>query len=158
MATDPHIDEFFGVTNALIGEVLTYHLNLEGLLEQMLRKKLPDPSALNFDRMMFAEKASMACAFGLIGRPVYNAVRKLNNLRNKFAHNFGYSPTFEEIHALAKEAGAAGVEFTDGVDSDVEYAKSLNYTASDLLNATFRNVFFHIAYEQGEDFWHGIID
>ena len=69
-----------------------------------------------------------------------------------------FKPTFEEVHALIVLAGRAGVDFSDGIDSDdPNYARSLNYNEHMLLNSLFRNVFYYVAWRQGEDFWKDIL-
>ena len=155
---NPHFENFFAENSAHISDVVSYHLTTEALLERMLLRKLADPTALDFERMMFAQKLSLVRALGLIERPIFELLRKMNTLRNKFSHKLGYSPTFEEIHALVVEAGRAGVDFSDGIDApDPGYARSLNYDHAGLFNALFRNVFYEIAWEQGEDFWQEVL-
>lgn len=151
---NPHFEDFFSENSAHISDVVSYHLTTEALLERIVIRNLADSTALDFDRMMFAQKLSLVRALGLIERPIHEILRKMNKLRNKFSHEPGYSPSFEDVHALVVEAGRAGVGFTDGIDSpDPSYARSLNYDQSGLLNALFRNVFYEIAWKQGEGFW-----
>ena len=78
----------------------------------------------------------------------------LNKVRNKYAHELGYEISFEAALKLAKVCGEAGAEFTDSVDGcTIEQAKELGYNTLDLLNETFRNTFFEVAYYQGEEPW-----
>jgi hypothetical protein len=153
-----HFEQFFEEKNELIAEIVSYHLMIEGLLERLLLKTLANPSVLDFDRIMFSGKLEMVRAMGLMDQPIFNLLKKLNALRNKFAHQMGFYPTFEAIHELVVEAGKAGVDFSDNVDTpDIEYARSLKYDVAMLLNVLYRNVFFEIAMAQGEEFWQDII-
>lgn len=155
---DLHIDRFFEEQNELIGHAVSYHLMIEGLLERLLVRTLANPPGIDLDRMMFARKLSKVHSLGLVDEPTFKILRKMNALRNKFAHQLGFSPTFEEVHALIVEAGISGVDFSDGVDApDISYARSLDYDVAMLLNALFRNVFLDLAMAQKQDFWEGII-
>ncbi|MFX1521841.1 MAG: hypothetical protein ACFFCD_18200 [Promethearchaeota archaeon] len=153
-----NIEDFFKENDPLIADIVSYHLRLEGLLEKILKENLREPNVLDFERMMFAQKASLACAIGKLDRPLYEVIKSLNSLRNKFVHQMDFMPTFEEIHELIVSAGRAGVDFSDGIDSnDTKYVRSLNYNEGMLLNSLFRNVFYDVAWRQGEDFWKDIL-
>jgi hypothetical protein len=152
------LEDFFEGNNPLIADVVTYHLRLESLLEKILKEYLVEPEVLDFDRMMFAQKASFACAIGKIERPLYEVLKRMNSLRNKFAHRMDFKPSFDQIHDLIVLAGKAGVDFSDGIDcEDPKYARSLNYNVEMLLNSLFRNVFYDVAMRQDETIWSDII-
>ena len=151
-------EEYFEVNNSLISDVVTYHLRLEALLEIMLKELTPNPNFRRIERMTFSQKAKAVFDENLIDEPLYEVVRKLNLLRNNFAHQLNYSPDFEDVHAIVVKAGNAGVDFSDGIDvDDLEYVCSLNYDAYMLMNALFRNVFFEIACMQEDSFWQDIL-
>lgn len=83
-------------------------------------------------------------------------MKELNRLRNRFVHEITYDPSFDEVHAITVEAGRAGVDFSDGLDSpDLRYVKSLSYDRYMLMNALFRNVFCALVWSQGREFWNG---
>jgi hypothetical protein len=151
---DPHFENYFNQTNEQLGQVLSYHLNLEGLLSLMIERAVPNPEALVLDRMMFARKAALCRALGLISHQEYSILQRLNGIRNRTAHRLGYRPSFEEVHAVVVEAGRAGIDFSDSIDQcDAAGARDLGYDTALLLNTLFRNTFYWIASHQDEDLW-----
>ena len=58
----------------------------------------------------------MCRAIGVLPKEIFELLKKLNALRDKFAHHLGFGPSFNEIFALVKKAGKAGLEFSDSVD------------------------------------------
>jgi hypothetical protein len=150
-----HFENYFMEhASSLLGEVLFYHLTLEALLTEIIRR---DPSALSeskLKRLMFTKKADKCLEIGKLSPELHAAVLALNKVRNKYAHELGYEISFEAALKLAKVCGEAGAEFTDSVDGcTIEQAKELGYNTLDLLNETFRNTFFEVAYYQGEEPW-----
>ena len=77
----PRLEDYFEVNNALISDIVTYHLRLEALLEMMLKKLSSNPNFKKIERMTFAEKAKTVFNQGFINKPLYEVVRKLNLLR-----------------------------------------------------------------------------
>lgn len=150
-----HFDNFFNQAYGQLGEILGYHLNLEGLLSIMIEHAVPNPEVLNLDRMTFSQKVTLCRALGLISSQEYSVLRKLNRIRNRAAHRIGYYPSFIDVHAIIVEAGRAGIDFSDCVDQyDVDDAKEiLGYDTDLLLNTLFRNTFFWIASNQDEELW-----
>ncbi len=125
----------------------------------MIEHVVPYPEALDLDRMMFARKAALCRALGVISEQEYSVIKKLNSIRNRAAHRIGYQPSFEEVHAIIVEAGCAGIDFSDGVDvCSIDDAKNvLGYGTESLLNTLFRNTFYWIASNQSEELWLNLI-
>lgn len=150
----PHFENYFTKRASLLGEVLFYHLTLEALLTEILKRNSGGPGELKLKKLMFAKKAEECLKLGKITPKMHVAVLALNKVRNQYAHELGHEITFEAALALAKICGEAGAGFTDGVDGcNVNQAKALGYETLDLLNETFRNTFFEVACSQGEEQW-----
>jgi hypothetical protein len=150
----PHFENYFTERASLLGEVLFYHLTLEALLTEIIKRDSNAPIESKLKKMMFSKKADECLKLGKLSPELHGAVLGLNKVRNQYAHELGYEISFDAALALAKVCGEAGAEFTDGVDGcNVDQAKALGYETLDLLNETFRNTFFEVAYRQGEEQW-----
>jgi|WetSurMetagenome_2_1015567.scaffolds.fasta_scaffold120351_2 hypothetical protein len=68
--------------------VIKAHLVAESLLYQIIEKFVPNPSALNDARLSFPQLLSVIQAFRYIPSEqwIWNSLRKLNALRNEYAH------------------------------------------------------------------------
>lgn len=149
---NPHFENYFRVNSSLLGEVFFYHLTLEALLTEIIRRDSSAPSNARLRRLMFSKKADQCLEMGKITPELHFALRKLNKVRNNYGHELGYEISFEDALELAKTCGEAGVEFTDSVDGcNVEQARELGYETFELLNATFRNTFFEVAHAQEDE-------
>ena len=154
----PNFENYFVEHAPLLGEVLYYHLTLEALLTELIRRAPNAPAASKLQKMMFAKKADTCLQMGKLSADLHAAVVALNRVRNKYAHELGYEISFESALALANLCGKAGAEFTDGVDGCTEaQAKELGYDTATLLNETFRNTFFEVAYRHENDGWMDFI-
>ena len=149
-----HFENYFQEHASLLGEVLFYHLTLEALLTEIIRRGPNAPTEPQLKKLMFAKKADECLKLGKLSVALHAAVLALNKVRNKYAHELGFEISFYDALKLARVCGEAGAEFTDGVDgcTTVE-AKKLGYDTFGLLNETFRNTFFEVASPQGEDEW-----
>ena len=146
-----NFENYFKSRASLLGEVLYYHLTLEALLTEFIRKADNAPSEKNLEKMGFSKKAHACQEMDLLDSKLLLAIKVLNRIRNKYAHELNYEISFEEALSIAKQCGDAGVEFTDGVDgSTTTEAKAMGYDTGSLLNETFRNTFFEIAWRQGD--------
>ncbi|WP_147458951.1 hypothetical protein [Pseudomonas coronafaciens] len=149
-----HFENYFIERTSILGEVLFYHLTLEALMVEIIRRDPNGPGESKLKRLSFAKKAEECLGLEKISSELHAAVLALNKVRNQYAHRLGYEISFEAALALAKLCSAAGVEFTDDVDScTVEQAKELGYETLELLNETFRNTFFAVVECQSEDQW-----
>lgn len=152
------LEEFFDNNNPLISDVIVWHLRLESLITELLRRLPAEFSEAKIRKMTFSRKAKILYEQGELTKPLYRVIQKMNRLRNAYAHDLGFEPECEFVHSIIVMAGAAGVDFSDAIDnSDPSYAKSLNYDHYMLMNSLFRNVFYDVAWAQGEDFWKHIL-
>ena len=66
------------------------HLHFEHVLSQMLADALVDPDAISASRMNFSQKVEMVQALGLIPKELVIAIKSVNTLRNKIAHDLHF--------------------------------------------------------------------
>lgn len=86
--------------NPAITFVLSNHLWLEHLLIRCLRA-LPKAEALVNERQIsFAVLVSLAEAHAVIRPDVANVLRRVNALRNKYAHRLAFAPSSSDIEGL----------------------------------------------------------
>lgn len=150
----PHFENYFIGQASLLGEVFFYHLTLEALLTEIIRRSPNAPTDSKLSKLMFAKKADECLKLGKLSPKLHTAALALNKVRNLYAHKLGFEITFDAALNLARVCGEAGAEFTDGVDGcTLAEAKKLGYNTLELLNETFRNTFFEVASYQGEDDW-----
>ncbi len=72
--------------------VLTTHLYFELLINAILEKKLAEPSLIvTSGRFSYSHKITIARSIGQIDLPLYNDLRMLGMLRNRYAHDLDYS-------------------------------------------------------------------
>lgn len=72
--------------------VLTTHLYFELLINAILEKKLAEPSlVVSSGRFSYSHKIAIARSIGQIDLPIYNDLRMLGTLRNRYAHDLDYS-------------------------------------------------------------------
>jgi hypothetical protein len=80
--------------------LLRGHLWIESLINRILEVHIVDAKALDLDRATFRQKVDIAQAFGFISPQDGAALRVLNRLRNKLAHNLKAEPNDEGIQEL----------------------------------------------------------
>ncbi len=145
-------EAFFRNHNPHIAAVVTYHLNIEGVLEALIRRSVVNEDALDFERMNFASKLGLCRALGLLHRETYEFVKKLNSLRNKLAHRLGHKISFSDIHALLAESDKF-IDYPDEIAAltlaDIE---KLGVTEEELLHRVFHNTLLHIVDSQDDGF------
>jgi hypothetical protein len=89
--------------NPVISYALSTHLWLEHLLVRCLHTALPKPEALFKDRgVNFAVLVSLAEAHAVIEPDFAEVLRRVNSLRNKFAHRLAFEPTDVEIEGVQR--------------------------------------------------------
>jgi hypothetical protein len=81
--------------------VISGHLWLEHLMVRSVVAVLPNPNALFRERSVsFHMLVSLCEAHGIIEIPLAGALRSVNALRNKCAHQANYNPTDSEMEGL----------------------------------------------------------
>jgi hypothetical protein len=92
--------------------LLRGHLWIENFIGRILELQIVNQGVLDLDRMSFRQKIDIAQAFGFIGQEDGQALKALNRLRNKLAHNLMAEPGEEEIrHLVSTLTGAKKAAF-----------------------------------------------
>ncbi len=85
------VNKYFTGANIVSADDLTVviraHLLVEILIEMMLRKSLVNENILSHNDFTFDMKLTLADSMGIISVRPLSAIRQLNSIRNKFAHN-----------------------------------------------------------------------
>jgi len=150
----PHFENYFIGRASLLGEVMFYHLTLEALLTEIIKRSPNAPTESKLRKLMFSKKADECLRLKKLTVGLHAAVLALNKVRNMYAHELGFEISFDDALELARVCGEAGADFSDAVDGcTIAEAKELGYDTLGLLNATFRNTFFEVASYQGETVW-----
>ena len=90
-------------SNSIITYIISTHLWIEYLLTRCLETILPNPDALFTDRPpSFYLLVSLCEAHDIIAPDFANVLRKVNALRNKFAHQLNFEPQQQEVDAILK--------------------------------------------------------
>jgi hypothetical protein len=88
--------------NPVITYVLSSHLWLEHLLIRSLFTVIPEPNVLLGRNLTFSFLVSLAEAHMIIKPDFALVLRRVNALRNKFAHQLSFEPNDSEISELQK--------------------------------------------------------
>jgi hypothetical protein len=87
--------------NPFIAYVISNHLWIEHLMILCLQNVLPNPDAIFRPRgPSFTLLVNLCEAHCIIEPDFANVLRKVNALRNKFAHRMSFEPGLEEVEAL----------------------------------------------------------
>lgn len=81
--------------------VLQLHLYFDHVITVLLVEALEKPSAINAKRLAFAQKTKLIEAMGLLSRELLKPIEKINEFRNKFAHDLNFSISAQQIIDLA---------------------------------------------------------
>lgn len=144
-----------------IGTVLYCHLLVEQLLYELLQgsnaqRGLP---LAPLEKITFAklvdrcEREPIRTADGsrpIITTGLADALRKLNALRISMAHSIEFVPSYEAVHEVVRSLGAAGVEFTDGIDGSPETARDYGYDELGMLEEATKHLMFDLEYTLAE--------
>ena len=67
--------------------LVNVHLHLEAFIIELASRRLAKPAALDFDRLNFPAKLGLAIALGAVPEIAGPALRTINTIRNRLAHN-----------------------------------------------------------------------
>ena len=130
------------------------HIAIESVIIQLIEIKLSKPEKLDVSRLNFPRKVELGIALGVVDDKLSDLLKKINSKRNKYAHRIEYKMSFDEAYDLIILASQSGIEFTDGLDMDKNFAESVQNT-NGLLIELLSNTFFILALkleELGGDF------
>lgn len=91
-------DQF--TTTSDLEATIRIHLYLENTLIVFLREALPFHEALSVDRVPFGMKVEFCAALGLVPLPLVGVLKKINELRNKVAHDLHYTISLQDKRDL----------------------------------------------------------
>lgn len=101
------IKDFIEYTKSedFMGIILRGHLYIENELNTLIKNALINPDAIVLP--YFSTKLDAAFSMGIIEERWYGAFKKLNKIRNKYAHDLGYEFTEKDyedlVSTLSKE-------------------------------------------------------
>lgn len=100
------VNKYFRGANILLADDLTVviraHLLVERLIEMLLRKKLVNIKILEHNDFTFNMKLALVDSLGIISDRLLSAIRQLNNIRNRFAHNISSQLRDVDISEITK--------------------------------------------------------
>lgn len=87
--------------NTLFSPIMTAHLFLERVLEELIKDQLVFPDQfLKENYLRFDSKIKLALALGVLEENHFSAFKALNRIRNKLAHDWDYSLSDKELNSL----------------------------------------------------------
>ncbi|MFO6453462.1 MULTISPECIES: hypothetical protein [unclassified Aeromicrobium] len=86
------------------------HLWVERVLTSLLVESLTVPDAIRAERRSFSEKRNLAIATGVLDHSSAESLKKINDVRNRLAHEFNSAVTLGDVSAL--EASLKGIPKT----------------------------------------------
>lgn len=109
--------------------LLRGHLWMENLINRILEIQVVNEGALDLDRIGFRQKVDIAQAFGFISQNDGYALKALNRLRNRLAHNLMAEPSGSEIRDLVNTLTGAVKAGYDAALHDPETIKQTDKCA-----------------------------
>lgn len=98
----------------ILSATLKGHLALEALLMELIELKSQDTKIWKWS---FPQKTQFLFDEDIISTSLKEALDKVNDFRNDYAHIFGHESDVPSVLNLAKNLAAGGVEFTDNFES-----------------------------------------
>ena len=141
----------------LLSKLLTGHLSIENKLDLMLHRLFKNEKYIKQANLRFQQKIDLILALELIPEKLGLYIKRLNSLRNKYAHRIDYELTFDDAFQLAIEGNQAGLYYSDmGIWCNKDYCKK-NYAVNDIIFEIIYNTNFCLMNEmekQGFDVWY----
>ncbi len=103
-----------------VSVLIQVHLHLEAFIIQLITGALSHPDALDLDRLNFPSKVGLAAALGEMPEIAGPALRTINSLRNRIAHNLNASVEASDVEKLLKDMIAVIPGWT--IDADDRHA------------------------------------
>lgn len=100
------------------------HAYVDSSLRHLIRECLPEPRALDIERISFALKVQLAIALGIVPTDFEPPLKKLNSLRNKIAHQVKADITDTDAKNLF---GCFSLEDRTAMDNDWNLRSQLSY-------------------------------
>ena len=108
-----------------LSKILIGHLSIENKLDLILCSQMKNTTYFKSLNLRFSQKVDLALSLDLIPEELGLFIKKLNSVRNKYAHRMLYDLTFEEAFQLAMEGNGAGLYYSDdGIWNDKEIGRA----------------------------------
>ncbi len=104
-----HLMSLFG--NETMAAFINGHLIIEALLVQFIEHKKGNDERLS--KLNFPTKVKKCVELKYFDVKTEAFLLMINDIRNNYAHNLGYTLTFDELFLLAENAGQVGIDFSD---------------------------------------------
>jgi hypothetical protein len=99
--------------------LLRAHLLTESYLERIIRVAIPKPDVLlNDGNLSYSRKLDLVEALQGVPEKYIVALRSLNRIRNRYAHDLGYDVSLADAEAVGKPLGQPFVELKNEFHSD----------------------------------------
>jgi hypothetical protein len=114
MVKKRHIEKGFfeyfidGEDKRFLGTILMGHLVVENLLVEAIKTRLDFPEEFDPYKIDYPEKVDLCVGLGILPSAKKQVYLKLNNIRNKFAHELNYELTFDDALQYIDEMKKAG--------------------------------------------------
>lgn len=122
--------------NTLIDPILRGHLILEAIIVEIIQLTKPGDIAWSWN---FPTKTKYLVDNNLISNDLKNGFDEIINLRNDFAHSFGFDVTSEYLLELARKLeDSCGIDFSDSIgryslEDALKFYGSINGILSEIL-------------------------
>jgi predicted nucleotidyltransferase len=123
--------------------ILMGHLVIENLLVEAIETQLDFPKEFDPYKIDYPEKVDLCVGLGILPSAKKQVYLKVNNIRNKFAHELNYEFTFDDALQYVDEMKNAGFVFLDKEIEDLSKDDSgleglvleiLEYLSIDLID------------------------
>ena len=122
--------------------VLRGHLVIEALLVELIQTKQPGDQPWKWN---FPQKADFCVAQNLLDSPRAEVCKRLNDIRNDFAHVLGHRVTFDELFTLVCQAAQAGLDFSDDTIHQNRALSEEWYGIDGVITEIFNSMYFDLA-------------
>jgi hypothetical protein len=80
--------------------IIQAHLYYDHIITKLISESLQKPKLIRLDRMSFSAKIDLVSALGVIQESDRGFLRKINNIRNRIAHDLHYKPDTSDTKSL----------------------------------------------------------
>lgn len=126
------------------------HLFIEFAMNTILLKA----THRSISKYTFSQKIDLLFDGGFIDEPEKKLLKRINQFRNKIAHNLDCELTFETVFELVELSAQAGVDYSDETIFENKKLSEEWYGITGVLNELFPNTFCHLLY-QNEQYFEG---
>lgn len=123
------------------------HLYIENIMAELIKKVYHDSIAALEIGKMYHNKVKLLKAIGAISSELEALLIRINQIRNRMAHQLHYKITFEECFELFVLAHKAGIDFSDDqIYQDKDYSREVYFSDAGGISELMVNTFSGVAY------------